>query len=103
MRGSYHDVYCTVSWEDEMWDMAVTVEVTSYSPAYRGDFYEPPHGASYEYEIVEIAHDLPKNAAWEPVPQGLREAVENWIESTDGHNKICQQIEDDESYIEDEC
>lgn len=95
---SLHTIYYCASWDGEDWDMSITYEVTSYTSSYDGDFYEPPHGASYEFKIVHIDHDLPKGSTPEPVADGLRKVVEEWFESSEGREKASEQADNDRAY-----
>lgn len=95
---SLHTVCHSFEFDGEWWDMCVDFEVTSYWPPYDGDFYEPPHGASYEFKIVHIDHDLPKGSTPEPVADGLRKVVEEWFESSEGHEKASEQADNDRAY-----
>lgn len=90
-----HTIYACISWDGEDWDMVIDYEVTSYSPGYAGDFYEPPSGSEYEFKIINISHDLPKGSTSEIVQDGLRNLVEIWFESDFGQEKASQQADDD--------
>ena len=63
----------------EQYDMWIEFEVTSFRPGTNGDYFNPPEKDEFEFEFVGVEFD-PKD---EPVPEDVRNAIEDWFNTSD--------------------
>ena len=73
--------------DEEYLDVWIEIEGRLISPAFSGDRWDPPHGAEWEFEVIDVTLDLPKHHIPGPEdvlsPGEKREAIV-WFESPAG-------------------
>jgi hypothetical protein len=85
---------CEVNGEKR--DIWITFEVASYSKGYAGDYYNPPEGPQYEFNMISVEFDPNE----ESVPQDIKDQIEEWfLNSDEAYYKCFETVED--SFCED--